>query len=156
MALRARKARLRKGALLIDVLVGVFMLTLAAAAFFALIPMIHRSQTVAKEESLAQSMAQRMIEQLQMLQRSDITPATLVKLNLIDSGQTQPPYSFSNIPMDQASRYSPSQALRNGAATMDVNNADANSMRIDITISWKSSTGKNRTFKTGTILGGYQ
>ncbi|MBX3120445.1 MAG: hypothetical protein KF784_15405 [Fimbriimonadaceae bacterium] len=156
MANRARTRRQRKGALLIDVLIGVFMLTLAAAAFFALIPMIHKSQTVAKEESVAQAMAQRMVEQVQMLQRSDMTAVTLTKLNLIDTGQSQPPYSFSNIPMDQGSRYSPSQALRAGTATLDVNPADANSMRVDVTISWKSATGKNRSFKTGTILGGYQ
>lgn len=151
-----QKRRLHKGALLIDVLVGIFMLSLAATAFFSLFPMIHKSQTVAKEESLAQAMAQRMIEQVQMLQRSDINAATLTKLNLIDSGQTQPPYTFTNIPMDQASRYSPSQALRSGSGVMDVTYIDANSTRLDITISWKSSTGKSRSITTGTILGGYQ
>ncbi len=145
-----------QGALLVDVLVGIFMLALAAAAFFALIPMIHRSQTVAKEESLAQAMAQRMVEQLQMLHRSDIDAATLTKLNLIDSGQTQAPYSFANIPLDQASRYSPSQALRNGSGSIAVSTVDANSTRLDVTITWKSSTGKSRSITTGTILGGYQ
>ncbi|MBX7133739.1 MAG: hypothetical protein K1X67_13785 [Fimbriimonadaceae bacterium] len=101
-------------------------------------------------------MSQRLVEQLNLLKPSDITPQVLTGLNLIDSGQTQPPYSFSNIPLDQASRYSPSQALQNGTGSLAVTQLDAQSVRLDVTITWKSSKGKTMSVTTGTILGGYR
>ncbi|HRF59945.1 MAG TPA: hypothetical protein PLH94_08535 [Fimbriimonadaceae bacterium] len=148
--------RLRRGALLVDLMFGVFVLAMAATTFFALFPTVHRSQQIAKEEAIAQQMSQRMLEQLQLLKPSDITPGTLSQLNLIDPNQTQPPYSFTNIPLDAGWRFSPAQALRNGTGTLTVTQLDASSVRLAITIGWKSSSGKSSSITTGTILGGYR
>ena len=90
-----------------------------------------------------------------------LTPAALharplTQLNLIDSGQTEPPYSFVKIPLDEASIYSPNQVLRNASAIMEIDDLSANSKRVVLTMSWKSTSGKTHSFKTGTILGGYR
>jgi len=150
------RARRRRGALLIDLLIAVFVLSVASLSFFSLFPTIARSQRIAKDETVAQQMSQRLVEQLNLLKPSDITPQVLTSLNLIDAGQTQAPYSFSNIPLDQASRYSPSQALQSGTGSLAVTQLDAQSVRLDVTISWKSSKGKTISVTTGTILGGYR
>lgn len=151
-----KRARRCRGALLIDLLIAVFVLSVASLSFFSLFPTIARSQRIARDETIAQQMSQRLVEQLNLLKPSDITPQVLTGLNLIDSGQTQPPYSFSNIPLDQASRYSPSQALQNGTGSLAVTQLDAQSVRLDVTITWKSSKGKTMSVTTGTILGGYR
>lgn len=150
------RQRRKRGALLIDLLIAVFVLSVASLSFFSLFPTIARSQRIARDETVAQQMSQRLVEQLNLLKPADITPEVLTGLNLIDTGQTQPPYSFSNIPLDQASRYSPSQALQNGTGTLAVTQLDAQSVRLDVTISWKSSKGKTMSVTTGTILGGYR
>lgn len=151
-----RNSRRQRGALLIDLLIAVFVLSVASLSFFSLFPTIARSQRIAKDETVAQQMSQRLVEQLNLLKPADITPEVLTGLNLIDTGQTQPPYSFSNIPLDQASRYSPSQALQSGTGTLAVTQLDAQSVRLDVTIAWKSSKGKSMSVTTGTILGGYR
>lgn len=151
-----KRARRCRGALLIDLLIAVFVLSVASLSFFSLFPTIARSQRIAKDETIAQQMSQRLVEQLNLLKPSDITPQVLTGLNLIDSGQSQAPYSFSNIPLDQASRYSPSQALQNGTGSLAVTQLDAQSVRLDVTITWKSSKGKTMSVTTGTILGGYR
>lgn len=153
---RSKPRRTRRGALLVDLMFGVFVLAMAATTFFALFPTVHRSQAIAKEEAIAQQMSQRMLEQLQLLKPTDITVGTLTQLNLIDTGQSQPPYSFTNIPLDAGWRYSPAQALRNGTGTLAVTNLDSNSVRLTITIAWKSASGKSSSITTGTILGGYR
>lgn len=101
-------------------------------------------------------MCVRLIEQLQLLKASDVEAQTLSALNLIDAGQTEPPYSFSHIPLDEASRYSPSQVLQNGRGTLSVTTLDADSVRLDVTIRWTSSKGKEMSVSSGTIIGGYR
>ena len=124
--------RKQRGSMLIDSLMGAFVLSLSAIAYFALVPTTHRLQQVAKEYTVANAMANRFIEQLQLLKPSDINAATLTSLDLIDAGQSAPPYNFSHIPLDEASGYSPSRMLKGGSATMNVTSMDAGSKKIDI------------------------
>lgn len=146
----------RQGALLIDLLIAMFILSMAALSFFSLFPTIARSQHIAREETVAQQMCQRLIEQLQLLKASDITGPTLAAVNLIDAGQTASPYSFSHIPLDEGSRYSPAQVLRNGTGTLTVTPIDSQSVRLGVTIGWTSASGKAMSVSTGTIIGGYR
>ncbi|HRJ96442.1 MAG TPA: type II secretion system protein [Fimbriimonadaceae bacterium] len=151
-----RVSRRRRGALLIDLMIAVFVVGFAALSFFSLFPTIARSHRIARDETVAQQMCVRLIEQLQLLKPSDVDSQTLTALNLIDTGQTASPYSFSHIPLDEASRYSPSQVLQNGRGTLTVTHLDANSVRLDVTIRWVSSKGKEMSVSSGTILGGYR
>lgn len=154
--LRRRTKGKARGSFLLDVMLSVFVISLAAAAFFTLFPTFKRSERLSQEESKASLMAQRMIEHLQLLKPKDINASTLSQLNLIDAGQTQAPYSFSHIPLDEGSMYSPNQVLRNAVATMSVDDLSVNSKRIVLFMSWTSASGKTRSITTGTILGGYR
>lgn len=151
-----KKLAHRRGALSIDALTAVFVTSLGAAAFFALMPQLDRSQRVAREESLATQLMNRMIEQLQLLKPSDVNVATLDQLNLIDHNQSSSPYSFSNIPLDDASMYSPRQALRNGTGRLDVIQLPYDTVEVRVRISWTSSSGQSRSVRSGVVLGGFR
>lgn len=141
---------------MIDLMIAVFVVAFAALSFFSLFPTIARSHRIARDETVAQQMCVRLIEQLQLLKASDVNAQTLTALNLIDTGQTASPFSFSHIPLDEASRYSPSQVLQNGRGTLAVTPLDAGSVRLTVTIQWTSSKGKEMSVTSGTILGGYR
>lgn len=168
MRIRCRKKR-QSGFLIIDTLVGIFIFAVGAAAFFSLMPALQQGEKVSKYESLATQISGRMIEHLQTLRPSEITTANLRRLNLIDAGQTASPYSFTNVPMDQATLYSPSQALPNGQASMTITAIDSKALLVVIRVSWDAFAGKRmppksssapkqqrRTFTTGTVIGGYR
>lgn len=146
----------RRGAISIDALTAVFVTALSAAAFFSLIPVVDKSQKIGRQESVANQLCNRMIEQLQLLKPSDVQATTLTQLNLIDPGQISPPYSFTNIPLDEASRYSPAQALPSGTGTLDVVALPHGSIEARVMISWRSSSGRTRTLQTGTVFGGFR
>ena len=146
----------RRGAIIIDCLMAVFVLGLGAASFYSLFPTYKRAETVAAQEAKASQMAARLVENLQLLHASNFTASTLSSLHLIDDGQTQPPYSFSHIPMDEASMYSPAQSLPNGTGSMAVTTLSGNSVRAVITITWRTPSGTTRSLTTGTIVGGYR
>lgn len=101
-------------------------------------------------------MAQRMIEHLQLLKPSDLNASTLSTINLIDADQTEQPFTFSEIPLDEGTGYSPSRAIRSGQGVMAISDLDANSKLVTITMSWTTPKGKTRSFQTGTVLGGYR
>ncbi len=151
-----KKVKLRKGSLSIDALTAVFVTALSAAAFFSLVPTVDRAQRVAREESIATHLMNRMIEQIQLLKPSDVNPATLSQLNLIDAGQSSTPYSFTNIPLDDASRYSPRTALPSGTGSLSITPQPYNSTEVRVRISWLSSSGRSRTLQSGVYLGGFR
>ena len=135
---------------------GVVVLTLGAAAFFSLMPLIDKTKNVTREQHLALQMTNRMIDQLQMLKPAQFTPTYLSQLNLIDANQSQSPYSFSHIPLDESTRYSPAQALKNGTGTMTVTFIDSGSVMVTLNISWTSADKKSQQIQTGTVIGGYR
>jgi len=144
------------GSVLLDGMLAVLMIAMAAAAFFGLLPAFTHSQITSADEGKAVQMAQRMIEHLQLLKPADLNASTLSTINLIDPGQDEAPFSFSEIPLDEATGYSPSRAIKNGQAEMDIEDLDANSKKVTITMTWTSPKGKTQTFTTGTVLGGYR
>jgi hypothetical protein len=135
---------------------AVFILGLGAAAYFSLQPTMKQSQLLAQEEAKAIQMAHRMIEHVQLMRPVDVNYTNLKDLGLIDSSPASSPYSFSNVPLDDATNYSPSKALRNGQGQLSVTPIDAGSVRLDITIAWTSSSGRTRSLTTGAIIGGYR
>ena len=137
-------------------MLSVFVIGMAAAAYFALLPTFKRSQKISEHDSKAALMSQRMIEHLQLLKPNDLNCTTLSQLNLIDANQTAQPYSFCHVPLDEASMYSPSQVLKNATAMMTIEDLDANSKRIKLVMTWKSTSGQTLSMTTGTIIGGYR
>lgn len=164
-----RKRRTQSGSLIIDTLVGLLIFALGAAAFYSLMPALQQGEKISKYESVAAQISGRMIEHLQTLRPSEVTADNLTQMNLIDAGQTQSPYSFTNVPMDQATLYSPSQALPNGRAEMSIASIDSKALLVVIEVSWDAFAGRRRpakskappkqqrrTYTTGTVIGGYR
>lgn len=150
------KNRRQRGSVFIEALVSLFVLGMGAAAFFALLPTMQASKIIAGNQTVALQMSNRMIEQIQLLSTRDLNAATLSKLNLINPNQTSQPYNFSRVPLDEASRYSPAQVLRNGQGRMRITELESGAMRVEITISWMSEAGRLASITTGTIVGDYK
>lgn len=142
--------------MLLDALVGVFVLAIGTMSVFSLVPAAQRAQSLATEEARAAHMATRMLEQLQQLKPTELNASVLTQLGLVDTGQSASPYSFTHVPLDDATGMSPAKALRAGTGTFTVTPIAANSMRVDLTLAWTSASGKSRTLRTGTIVGGYK
>lgn len=164
-----RRTRTQSGSLIIDTLVGLLIFALGAAAFFSLMPALQQGEKISKYESVATQISGRMIEHLQTLRPSEVTAENLTQMNLIDAGQTKSPFTFTDVPMDHATLYSPSQALPNGKAEMSIAPMDSKALFVVIEISWDAFAGKRqpvdskaapkqkrRTFTTGTVIGGYR
>jgi hypothetical protein len=151
-----KRRRLQGGALLIDALISIFTLALGAAAYYSLFPTVQRSQEMASGEVRAVQIASRFIEHIQLLRARDISYATLSQLNLVDPNQTQAPYSFTHIPLDEGSQYSPATALNSGVGRVSWEPLEADSVRVNVEVEWRSASGRTRTIRTGTIVGGYR
>ena len=152
----SRKRRLRAGALLIDVVIGIFMLVLATVALMSLYPVVMRGQEISSDETKAVQMTTRLIEHIQMLGVDDVNAKTLQSLNLIDVGQAFPPYSFTHVPLDEASMYSPAQVLNNAKGELTISTLPDGSKRIDVLLEYMSKSGVTRTIKTGTVIGAFR
>ena len=142
--------------MLIDSAIAVFVLGLGSAAFFEVLPQLDRMQKLARQKAIAMHMANKMIDELQMMKPSSVSASTLSTLNLIDSGQTKSPYTFNHIPMDDSTNLSPAQALRNGTGTLTVTAIDSGSILCTVEIDWTSESKKSESLVTGTVIGGYR
>ncbi len=156
---QSRNRSTRRGAILLDALIGTIILMLSATAFFSVFPTIKRSQALAQQQSSAVLVANRMLEHLQMLRPSDLNETALMQLNLVDGPEDDDGdewYSFTRVPMDEASGYSPAQMLHGGEGRFRIVDLPAKSKKIELEVKWTWPTGKEHVLKTGTILGGYR
>lgn len=158
MSTRAKRfsRRVRQGSILLDALVGIFILTIATLSYLSLTVVTHRSHVISKDDTKASQMVARLLEQVQLLKPSDLNVTTLKAMNLVDNGSTGSPYSFTNIPLDQGTLYSPSKTLIDGQGVMRITTMANGSARVVATINWKSTTGKSKSFTSGTIIGAYK
>ena len=141
--------------MLIDGLFAIGVLAMAAISFLTLLPVIQRTTESSSQQTLAIQMSSRVIEHLQMLKSTDCNAPTLYSLNLIDANQTSSPYTFTNIPLDNGSDYSPAKCLPHGQGLMTFSDLGNGSTMCQIQISWKGTAG-TQTYTTGTVLGGYR
>ena len=147
----------KRGSLLLDTLTALFVLSMGALSLFATLPVASKAGKLASDQGQASYMATKYIEQLQTLKTTDITLNKLTSLNLIDAGQTgSSPYTFTNVPLDNGSYYSPSKVLKGAAATITITNLDSGAVKCDISIQWKSANGIQESLSTGTVVGGYK
>jgi hypothetical protein len=153
--LAARRKRRNSGAVLVDALIASFLLVLGSLAYFSLIPVVMRGQEISKNQTKAIHIANRVIEHLLLLKPSTLTATNLTQLALIDPGQTAPPYSISNLPLDDGWNYSPAKTLPGGAGVMRITDLSGNTKLVQIEISWDGPKGRI-TYTTGTALGGYR
>src|SRR5437016_10454461 len=90
--------RVRKkasGSIYLDVILGVFILSLSAAAFYSVFPKIGRVQDLAQERSRAMMIGNRVIDHLQMMRPQDITTANLIALQFCGNSANGSPYTIT-------------------------------------------------------------
>lgn len=145
-----------RGTVLLDSLIGLTLLALAAVSFFSFFPVVHRTSVISSDEAKATQIAQRMLERVQLLSPTSLNASALTSLGLIDTGQNASPYTFNTISADNSTNYSPSKTLRNGTGVMTVQAIANGSYRVSVVVGWKSESGANRSISLGTIVGGYR
>src|ERR1051326_4192898 len=146
-----RSRRTKSGSILIDALIGIFIVGMGAVAYFGLMPVVARSHQIAQQESKAGQIATRLSEEFGMLKPNEINTSTLVGLHLIDSSRVSQPWSFTNIPLDDGTDYSPAKVLKNGTGTISTTDIGQGSTLVTIRVAWTSPTGVSRSFTTGTV-----
>jgi type II secretory pathway component PulJ len=151
-----RRKRRSQGFMLVDAIVGVMILALGAASFYGLFPVIRRSHVIAREEAQAVQISSRMIEHLQMLSTRDINLETLQHLNLVTKQNEKGEYIFTDVPMDDASLYSPRNVMIDGRGRFKVTELENDSLYIEVIVSWRSPTGRRKRTHSGTVIGGYR
>lgn len=151
-----RRARLQAGAILVDVVIGMFFLVMTTLSLMSLFPVIKKGEQLSTERSKAVQICNRMLEHVQMLGAKDVSYDNLVALNLIDTTSATQPYSFTQVPMDEASRYSPAQTLRNAKGELTYSDLGDGSVLIQVSLTYTSDSGHAETVKTGTVIGGFR
>ncbi|MBS1723093.1 MAG: hypothetical protein JSS66_09100 [Armatimonadetes bacterium] len=131
------------------------VLTLGALTVYQFVPTVSHSQAYASQRTRAVQFATRMVENLQMLSAANLNASTLTQLQLVDAGQSGTVLSFSHIPLDESTRYSPSTALPKGTGTLTLKNLSSGAVGAQVVITWKSPYG-TRSYTTGTVVGGYR
>jgi hypothetical protein len=146
----------QRGALLVDAVIGMFFFVLLSLSILSLFPVIKRGEQLSNEKSRAAQMCTRMLEHVQMLPAKDINYSNLVALNLIDPAQGAQPYSFTHVPMDEASQYSPAQTFRGADAKISYSVMADESVLVKVSIEYTSDSGHHEKVETGTVVGGFR
>lgn len=141
---------------MLDSIIGLTLLAMGAASFYSLFPVVSRAHAIGDQEQKATQLATKMIEHIQLLSPGKLTSTYLSGMQLIDSGQSASPYTFTNCPLDSGTDYCPSKALKNGTGTLTITDKLYGAKQVVVTISWKSVTGKSESVTMGTILGNHR
>ncbi len=153
---RAQAKRRQRGAILVDVLIGMFFMIMATMTLMSLFPVIKRGEQISTEDTKAVQMCNRLVEHVQMLGAKDITIENLTALNLVDKDQNALPLSFTHIPLDEGAMYSPYQVLRNADGNLTYKTINGGAILVTITLQYDSDTGKKKVIQTGTVVGAFR
>src|SRR5437868_2735869 len=117
-----RPRRRQRGSLLLDCIIGLTFLSMGAASFYSLFPVVSRAHAEGVQEQKATQICTKMLEHIQLLSPGKLTYTNLAGMQLISSTPTTSPYSFSSCPLDDGTDYSPAKSLKNGTGTLTITN----------------------------------
>ncbi len=150
------RLRRRRGSVLLDAMIGLKILAMGAASFYSVFPVVTKAHKIGESQQKATQIATKMLEHIQLLSPTKLDASTLSSMQLIDAGQSSSPYTFTHLPLDDSTDYSPATALKNGKGTLTINDLQWGSKQVVVTITWKSASGKDQSTTMGTILGAYR
>jgi hypothetical protein len=137
-------------------MIGMFFLVMTTLSLMSLFPVIKKGEQLGTERSKAVQICNRLLEHVQMLGATDVTYNNLYALNLVDSSTNVQPYSFTHVPLDEASRYSPAQTLRDAEGELWHEELEDGSVLVKIRLRYKTDTGHTDEIETGTVIGGFR
>ena len=146
----------RRGSVLLDSIIALTLLSIGAASFYSLFPVISKDQAIGDEEQKATEICTKMIEHIELLSPTKLTATNLSGMLLIDTGQTASPYTFNHCPLDDATDFAPADCLKNGKGTLTITSINYGDSQVIATVTYTTPTGKTETVSEGTILGAYR
>lgn len=142
-----------RGFTLVDSMIGFLILAIGALAFCATVPVVSRSHHMADEQTKAVQIAQWQIEQVRQTGFLNLTFERLYPLGLVDDWDGDGPMTFTNAPVVQAGRFSPSAQLRNGTGELEIVDHGSDIREARVTVRWTSPAGKDRSVELTTLVG---
>ena len=151
-----RRSKVQSGNVLIDCIIGLMLLSIGAASFYSLFPVISKSHAMGEEEQKATQICTKMLEHIQLLAPTKLTATNLTGMLLIDPNQSASPYTFNHCPLDDAMDYAPADSLHNGTGKLTITTINYGSSQVIATVTWKNPFGTVETVSMGTILGAFR
>lgn len=128
-----RKLQSKRGAGLVDVMVTLFLLSVAGIVFSATFPAAFTCSRKSQEYKLGTAIAQRKMEQLRAMNYESLTEPLLHQAGVIDSGSMSSPYTFTSV--DSLATH-----LTSGKGTISVIDVNGHLKKVEVTITWQSRT----------------
>lgn len=130
----ARIATNKRGSMLVDVMVTVFLLGIAGVIFSASFPSGIACTRKAQNYKMATAIAQKKMEQLRAMNYELLDHPHLFSAGAIDSSPSESPYSFTQVE-DLASQ------LPGAAGSLRIRDISGALREAVITITWREKTG---------------
>jgi hypothetical protein len=128
-----RRLRSKKGIGLIDVMVTLFLLSVAGIIFSATFPAAFSCSRKSQEYKLGTAIAQRKMEQLRAMNYESLTEPLLHQAGVIDSDSMSSPYTFT-------AKDSLALQLTTGKGTIAITDISSHIKKVQVTITWQSRT----------------
>lgn len=148
-----KSGRRQRGMTLIDTMIGMFILSIGALSFCALMPIMARGQKMSQEVSVANQIATRELENLRLLGFNSLNATDIYSVGLCEAYSGSGPIIFSHVVQDEAKRLSAATALKNGVGEVTITDVSANLRSVIVTVNWTSASNKSRTLSLSTLVG---
>ncbi|MEP0765283.1 MAG: hypothetical protein HRF45_01905 [Fimbriimonadia bacterium] len=143
--------RTRRGFTLTEVLFAGFLVTIAALAMAAALPLGHFARQKADLTNKAAGLANRQLEEVRSVGYPNLDPSTLQGLGIIDSiTRGDHGYPFTNASSNRGDAVS--TLLPNGQAWLDLYDIGLDLKSVVITVQW-TEKGRTRTVRMATMIG---
>lgn len=139
------RRRMRRGASLIDVVVGAMVMAGGVLSFAALYPTAAQSSRLASDYSQAIAAAQHKVDQLRAIGYGRLTYAEMKNAGLIDASPTASPFRFDGV--DGLNSY---LTLPTGTITLTSHSTGVT--RAKISIRWRSAIGRYSTHEVTVLV----
>jgi len=147
----SKKRSIRRGFSLIEVLFGIFMVSLCATVLAATMPTANQSRAKANNSTKAISLAQKQIETIRSAGYASITPERLEALGLIDSRVSVSANTFSFTNVDNGIFDNPSTVLPSGIGTVRIRQDALELREVLIILTWQEK-GRTKSYSLGTKI----
>jgi prepilin-type N-terminal cleavage/methylation domain-containing protein len=126
------------GYTLIEVMVAMFLISMAAITFSAMMPMAAKGSHMVSNYQQASSLVQNKIDEIRAVGYGRIDYTDLLAAGIIDSSPTSSPYSFTGVGgLDTI--------LPGASGTISVSNYSTTIKQVTVTVSWAGGGIKQDT-----------
>lgn len=138
--------RSQRGAGLVEIVLGIFVLALAGLVFSASFPSGFSSLRQASENTNASIIAQRKMEQIRGLDYASLNYANLAGAGILDTSMS-PSGDYTFTAVDGVSATLPS-----GVGVMTITTESGGVKRVEVSVNWIGGTGIARNLTVTTLV----